>query len=113
MKHMCWKRVAGKLGGARAGRGRAVDHPGQRQLVSSRLPVVLLLIPCPPTPVHTPGPEDLIASEAMLKRITARPGEYSADFVEQFKLFMKELREFFNASGGLTRPGQDPGVDRR
>lgn len=92
------------MGGVGAGRGC---------VVSSRLFDGLLLTPCPPTPVHTPGPEDLIASEAMLKRITARPGEYNADFVEQFKLFMKELREFFNASGGLTRPGQDPGFGRR
>lgn len=44
------------------------------------------------------GPEDLIASEAMLKRITARPGEYNQAFVDEFKIFMKELREFFNAS---------------
>ena len=47
------------------------------------------------------GPEDLIASEVMLKRITANPGEFSQPFVEEFKIFMKELREFFNASGEI------------
>jgi hypothetical protein len=47
------------------------------------------------------GPEDLVATQAMLARITARPGEYSGAFVEQFKIFAAELRDFFNA-GGLT-----------
>eukprot|EP00195_Chlamydomonas_chlamydogama_P004953 CAMPEP_0202902464 /NCGR_PEP_ID=MMETSP1392-20130828/16864_1 /ASSEMBLY_ACC=CAM_ASM_000868 /TAXON_ID=225041 /ORGANISM="Chlamydomonas chlamydogama, Strain SAG 11-48b" /LENGTH=1205 /DNA_ID=CAMNT_0049589227 /DNA_START=175 /DNA_END=3794 /DNA_ORIENTATION=- len=44
------------------------------------------------------GPEDLVASEAMLKRITAKPGEFNASFVEEFKIFIRELRDFFNAS---------------
>ncbi|KFK26410.1 hypothetical protein AALP_AA8G245000 [Arabis alpina] len=47
------------------------------------------------------GPEDLIATEAMLERITETPGKYSADFVEQFKIFHNELKDFFNA-GSLT-----------
>lgn len=47
------------------------------------------------------GPEDLVATQAMLQRITANPGEYSGAFVEQFKIFAAELRDFFNA-GGLT-----------
>ncbi|XP_010551754.1 PREDICTED: phosphoglucan, water dikinase, chloroplastic-like [Tarenaya hassleriana] len=47
------------------------------------------------------GPEDLIATEAMLERITKNPGEYSADFVEQFRIFHNELKDFFNA-GSLT-----------
>jgi phosphoglucan,water dikinase len=47
------------------------------------------------------GPEDLIATEAMLQRITETPGKYSGDFVEQFKIFHNELKDFFNA-GSLT-----------
>lgn len=43
------------------------------------------------------GPEDLIATEAMLARITKTPGEYSEAFVEQFKIFYSELKDFFNA----------------
>ncbi|KAK1270965.1 hypothetical protein QJS04_geneDACA004426 [Acorus gramineus] len=43
------------------------------------------------------GPEDLIATEAMLARITKNPGEYSKAFVEQFKIFHWELKDFFNA----------------
>ncbi|KAJ6414717.1 hypothetical protein OIU84_003680 [Salix udensis] len=43
------------------------------------------------------GPEDLVASEAMLARITKNPGEYSEAFVEQFKIFHHELKDFFNA----------------
>ncbi|KAL6000506.1 Phosphoglucan, water dikinase, chloroplastic [Asimina triloba] len=43
------------------------------------------------------GPEDLIATEAMLGRITKKPGEYSEAFVEQFKIFYHELKDFFNA----------------
>ncbi|XP_062164628.1 phosphoglucan, water dikinase, chloroplastic isoform X1 [Alnus glutinosa] len=47
------------------------------------------------------GPEDLVATEAMLARITKNPGEYSGAFVEQFKIFHHELKDFFNA-GSLT-----------
>ena len=43
------------------------------------------------------GPEDLVATEAMLARITRNPGEYSEAFVEQFKIFHHELKDFFNA----------------
>jgi phosphoglucan,water dikinase len=43
------------------------------------------------------GPEDLVATEAMLTRITKNPGEYSEAFVEQFKIFHHELKDFFNA----------------
>ncbi|XP_002518612.2 phosphoglucan, water dikinase, chloroplastic [Ricinus communis] len=43
------------------------------------------------------GPEDLVATEAMLARITRNPGEYSDAFVEQFKIFHHELKDFFNA----------------
>ncbi|GIL64105.1 hypothetical protein Vafri_18076 [Volvox africanus] len=45
------------------------------------------------------GPEDLIATEAMLQRVTAVPGQYSEAFVAEFRTFTEELREFFNASG--------------
>ncbi|CAI0453039.1 unnamed protein product [Linum tenue] len=47
------------------------------------------------------GPEDLVATEAMLARITKNPGEYNGAFVEQFKIFHQELKDFFNA-GSLT-----------
>ncbi|XP_054804581.1 phosphoglucan, water dikinase, chloroplastic isoform X2 [Prosopis cineraria] len=43
------------------------------------------------------GPEDLVATEAMLAKITKHPGEYSEAFVEQFKIFHRELKDFFNA----------------
>lgn len=43
------------------------------------------------------GPEDLVATEEMLERITAPGVEYSGDFVEQFRTFTAELRDFFNA----------------
>lgn len=43
------------------------------------------------------GPEDLVATEAMLAKITKNPGEYSETFVEQFKIFHRELKDFFNA----------------
>ncbi|KAF6135273.1 hypothetical protein GIB67_021635 [Kingdonia uniflora] len=43
------------------------------------------------------GPEDLIATEAMLARITKNRGEYNDTFVEQFKIFHHELKDFFNA----------------
>lgn len=43
------------------------------------------------------GPEDLVATELMLGRITKNPGEYNVAFVEEFKIFFKELKDFFNA----------------
>ncbi|XP_019428059.1 PREDICTED: phosphoglucan, water dikinase, chloroplastic [Lupinus angustifolius] len=43
------------------------------------------------------GPEDLVATEAMLAKITKNPGEYNEAFVEQFKIFHHELKDFFNA----------------
>ncbi|KAF9610089.1 hypothetical protein IFM89_019929 [Coptis chinensis] len=47
------------------------------------------------------GPEDLIAIEAMLARITRNSGEYNEAFVEQFRIFHNELKDFFN-TGSLT-----------
>ncbi|KHG00248.1 Phosphoglucan, water dikinase, chloroplastic -like protein [Gossypium arboreum] len=47
------------------------------------------------------GPEDLVSTEAMLARITKDPGEYSEAFIEHFKIFHQELKDFFNA-GSLT-----------
>ena len=41
------------------------------------------------------GPEDLVATEAMLERISQ--GGYSEDFVNEFRIFTGELRDFFNA----------------
>lgn len=46
------------------------------------------------------GPEDLVATEEMLARITKNPGEYDGKFISDFKEFTQELREFFNATGG-------------
>ncbi|HWW00828.1 MAG TPA: PEP/pyruvate-binding domain-containing protein [Candidatus Acidoferrum sp.] len=43
------------------------------------------------------GPEDLATSAALLERITAPGASYSPAFVEQFKVFHEELKEFFNA----------------
>eukprot|EP00878_Enallax_costatus_P003846 GHUV01004062.1.p1 GENE.GHUV01004062.1~~GHUV01004062.1.p1 ORF type:complete len:1053 (+),score=249.89 GHUV01004062.1:1558-4716(+) len=45
------------------------------------------------------GPEDLVAAEAMLARVTAAPGQYPDAFVNEFKVFIAELRDFFNAAG--------------
>ncbi|KFM23575.1 Phosphoglucan, water dikinase, chloroplastic [Auxenochlorella protothecoides] len=61
------------------------------------------------------GPEDLVATEAMLRRITRHPGEYPDAFVGEFRRFHAELSDFFSA-GSLTdslaalRPslGDDP-----
>ncbi|KAK9088030.1 hypothetical protein Syun_030424 [Stephania yunnanensis] len=46
------------------------------------------------------GPEDLVSTEAMLARITKKPGEYSEAFVEQFKIFHQELRIFSMLEAG-------------
>ena len=43
------------------------------------------------------GPEDLATSSALLERITAPGTNHSPAFVEQFRIFHEELREFFNA----------------
>ena len=56
-------------------------------------------------PFVIPGPEDLIAVDAMLKRLTvdAHDGQYNHDFVHEFCLFAAELKKFFNATGALER----------
>jgi len=43
------------------------------------------------------GPEDLATSAALLERITAPDADYPPAFVEEFKRFHEELKEFFNA----------------
>ncbi len=43
------------------------------------------------------GPEDLATSAALLERITSPGANYSSAFVEQFRVFHEELKEFFNA----------------
>ncbi len=43
------------------------------------------------------GPEDLATATALLERFTDPAGNYPPAFVEQFKIFHEELREFFNA----------------
>lgn len=60
------------------------------------------------------GPEDLAASSALLERITAADSAYSPAFVEQFKIFHKELKEFFNAQSLDERlRALAPSVDAR
>jgi phosphoglucan,water dikinase len=41
------------------------------------------------------GPEDLVATEAMLQRV--EKGDYSQDFVKELRVFYGELKDFFNA----------------
>ncbi|MDR4498949.1 MAG: TIM barrel protein [Candidatus Scalindua sp.] len=43
------------------------------------------------------GPEDLLTSAALLERITAPDADLPASFVEEFTIFHRELKEFFNA----------------
>uniref|UniRef100_A0A6T7TZR6 Uncharacterized protein n=1 Tax=Hanusia phi TaxID=3032 RepID=A0A6T7TZR6_9CRYP len=43
------------------------------------------------------GPEDLVTAERIMKQ--AEAGHYSGAFIEQMRIFMVELREFFNAAG--------------
>jgi phosphoglucan,water dikinase len=43
------------------------------------------------------GPEDLAASEALMKRIMNSKDDYSDDFVNELQIFLSELRDFFNA----------------
>lgn len=43
------------------------------------------------------GPEDLATSAALIERITVPGADYSPAFVEEFKKFHEELKEFFNA----------------
>jgi phosphoglucan,water dikinase len=49
------------------------------------------------------GPEDLVATEKMLARITAKPGEYNESFVNEFRIFHAELKDFFNARTTMER----------
>lgn len=59
------------------------------------------------------GPEDLVATEAVLTRVTKTLGEYSEAFVKEFKTFYSELKDFFNA-GSLTEQlkGLRPSIDK-
>ncbi|MGO9016625.1 MAG: PEP/pyruvate-binding domain-containing protein [Dissulfurispiraceae bacterium] len=43
------------------------------------------------------GPEDLVTSESLLKKITAPGAAYPPPFIEEFERFHEELKEFFNA----------------
>jgi phosphoglucan,water dikinase len=43
------------------------------------------------------GPEDLLTSSELFERISGPETGYPADFVEQFKIFHEELKEFFNS----------------
>ena len=44
------------------------------------------------------GPEDLVATEKMLAKLTAPGADYPEEFVEEFRIFHRELKDFFNAS---------------
>ncbi len=44
------------------------------------------------------GPEDLRTSEALLKRILESEDQYPPSFVEEFRTFHQELKEFFNVT---------------
>lgn len=44
------------------------------------------------------GPEDLVTSSRLLKRITSPESDYSPSFVDEFRKFHRELTEFFNAA---------------
>ncbi len=63
------------------------------------------------------GPEDLATSAALLERITAPDAEYPPAFVEEFKRFHEELKEFFNARSldeqleAMTKKGSVQEVD--
>jgi len=52
------------------------------------------------------GPEDLRTSEEILRRITAPAAGFAPAFVQEFQVFHRELREFFNATAleGRLRP---------
>lgn len=58
------------------------------------------------------GPEDLAATEALLERIMSKREDYSGDFISELQLFLKELRDFFNA-GSLEDAlrGLEPSLD--
>ncbi len=43
------------------------------------------------------GPEDLVATEHMIERLE-REGGYNDSFMDEFRVFRTELRDFFNAS---------------
>lgn len=43
------------------------------------------------------GPEDLVATERMIERLEAEGG-YNDSFMNEFRVFRGELRDFFNAS---------------
>lgn len=45
------------------------------------------------------GPEDLLTSEEILRRITAPGANFASAFVREFRIFHEELLEFFNATG--------------
>jgi phosphoglucan,water dikinase len=41
------------------------------------------------------GPEDLVATEALLARVTAVPGEYPEDFISELRTFFNGIEGFF------------------
>lgn len=45
------------------------------------------------------GPEDLVASAKMLSKLTAEDADYPQAFVDEFRTFYRELKDFFGASG--------------
>ena len=49
------------------------------------------------------GPEDLVATEKMLAKLTAPGTDYPEEFIEEFRIFHRELKDFFNASSVTDR----------
>lgn len=45
------------------------------------------------------GPEDLVASAKMLAKLTAEGADYPQAFVDEFRIFFRELKDFFGVSG--------------
>ena len=71
----------------------------------------LLLRPAQNKLHRNAGPEDLVATEAMLQRIT-QDGGYSEAFVQEFRVFTAELRDFFNAGSFKDMlAGLEPSLD--
>ena len=60
------------------------------------------------------GPEDLVAAEAMLERLEREGGSgtYSPGFMDEFRTFIAELREFFGAASlaALLEQGVRPSL---
>ena len=58
------------------------------------------------------GPEDLVATEALLARVIKTSGEYNEAFIKEFKTYL-ELKDFFNAGSLIEHlEGLRPSIDK-